>query len=219
MYVHVEYVEIGSVRAGIYSTDTALNFLQAYLKEDDWAVWDVIATDLGQLLRVFANDQFEDQLAPFGRTLVKTQLERLGWIIKKSDSHFDKLLRPTIIGLAARFKDTQTLAEATKRFKQHSSWPIDPDLRSVVYGTIARYGGTAEYETLLKLYKTTEMAEEKNRLAAGLSGFRKAALIKKNIELIRSREVRLQEAPSWIARLLLNKDAKYLTLYWLKQNF
>jgi aminopeptidase N len=133
-----------AAKAGYGSTVDVLKLLKAYEKEDSAVVWDVIAGGIGSIRVVMDDDGVREVLKPFVRQLVDKQLQRLGWEEKTSDSHFDKLLRPTILGLASYGENETVVSEARRRFddmKQPED--IHPDLRGVVYGTVSRLGGKA----------------------------------------------------------------------------
>ncbi|MEI9914372.1 MAG: ERAP1-like C-terminal domain-containing protein [Candidatus Saccharibacteria bacterium] len=77
--------------------------------------------------------------------MVQKELKRLGLVAKKTDSHFDKLLRPTILGMAAMADEPSVLEEAKRLFYSGKTDTIDPDLRGVVYTTIARHGDEEDF--------------------------------------------------------------------------
>jgi len=206
-------------KAGIISTPTTLDLMQAYRQEDNAAVWDVMAGVFGQILRILIDDATETPYLELGRALAIEQVKRLGWKASSTETHFDKLLRPTVLGLAGRCEDPDVVAEIKRQFTPSKIKQLHPDLRSAVYSYIGRHASSHEYAELLRLYKATDMAEEKVRLAAALCNARSAALIKRSLGMIRGPQVRLQEAPGWIARLLLNKHATKLAWTWLQTNW
>src|SRR5690606_34402305 len=90
-----------AAKAGYTDTDDALQLLEYYKGEDNLAVWDVIASNIAETRLVLGEEDLRETMKPFVRKLVAPQLERLGWEATKADSHFDLLLRPLILGLAA----------------------------------------------------------------------------------------------------------------------
>lgn len=209
-------------KAGIghTSTDEALDFLSGFSEEDNALVWDVIAIQLSSLRRVMDDDATIETLRPFTYNLAKKQFERLGWNEKNTDTHFDKLLRPTILSLMCSTRDKQILDEAISRFnKMEKPEDIHPDIRGIIYGTNARVGGKMTYEKLLNLYKTTDSAEERVNLACGLTSFEDEKLISKSLGYIKSKEVRLQDVPYWLGYILMNRKAKNLAFDWIQDNW
>ncbi|MBI4101287.1 M1 family metallopeptidase [Candidatus Microgenomates bacterium] len=208
-----------AAKAGLISSVAALNLLKVYKIEPSAPVWDVIITELFDLLRSLGDEELDGLISPYGQELVSEQVECLGWQVTKRDTHFDRLVRPNVLMLAVYFNDPQTISKAQTLFAKHRVTPIEPDLRRVVYTAVARSGQAKDHEQLLKLYKKEELAEEKHRLAAGLASFKDANLLKQTLKLIRSKDVRLQDVPLWINTLLTNRHARKLVWQWLQANW
>lgn len=209
-----------SAKAGYISTDVALKLLESYVHEDNVVVWDIISGNLSGLRSVMGDDTLREAMKPFMRKLASEQLARLGWEAKKDEPHFDTLLRPLILGLASVGEEKSVVTEAQKRFaamKQPED--IDPDLRGIVYGTVARTGGEAEFEKLLKLHNKSSNSEERITLAAALTGFKQEPLVKRALAMIDSKEVRLQDAGYWLAYSFMNRHAKELAWDWMTSNW
>lgn len=209
-----------AAKAGYGSTTDILELLKAYSEEDSAVVWDVIAGGIGSIRVVMDDDEIRSHLKPFVRKLVGKQLKRLGWEESDSDSHFDKLLRPTILGLASYGEEPAVVDEAKKRFADMKRpEDVHPDLRGVVYGTVARTGGNTEFEKILKMHNTSKNSEERVTLAAAMTGFEQPELIQKALGLVTTDDVRLQDAPYWIAYSFGNRHAKHATWDWMKANW
>lgn len=228
-----------AAKAGYCSTADALNFLNHYKQEDNYAVWDCMVSAIGSLRLVMDDEQLREDMKPYLRQLVTPQLKRLSWDRMDSDHHFDRLLRPLILGLAASADEPEIIKKCTDLFSKiedvedvqpHLRAPegaknvkrgidIDPDLRGTVFGTVARLGGEKQFNKLLKLHNQSSMSEERLTLAAALTGFKQQSLIKRSLELISSDDVRLQDASYWIAYSFLNRHAKKATWGWIKDNW
>lgn len=209
-----------AAKSGAISTLDALKLLEAYADEDNSVVWDIMAGNLGSIRAVMDNDAIREAMKPYTRKLVTKQLARLGWEEQDSDSHFDKLLRPTILGLSSWAEVPEVVAEAKRRFKAMTRpEDIDPDLRGIVYGTAARTGGKAEFDKMLKLHNETSSSEERVTLSAALTAFEQPELIKKALSLINTDTVRLQDAGYWVAYSFMNRHAKRVTWEWMVANW
>lgn len=207
-------------KAGYTSTADALKLLEAYSDEDSTVVWDVIASGIGSIRLVMDEEELREQLKPFVRKLTAKQLKRLGWDGSNSDSHFDRLLRPTILGLASFGEEESVVAEALKRFDSMKlPEDVHPDLRGVVYGAAARRGNVEDFEKMLNMHNSSTNSEERLTLSAALTHFKDPVLIKKALNQITSDNVRLQDAPYWIAYSFGNRHAKSETWKWLGQNW
>ena len=205
-----------TAKAGYINTKDALNLLANYADEDNVIVWTIIASNLSAIKSVMSSDSLREAIKPFVSKIIFKQFKRLGWEEIAHESHFDRLLRPTIIGLAASADEPEVLKEINKLFDEIKNGDeIAPDLRGVVYTTIARHGGSKEFNKLLKLYKNTSNSEERVTLAAALTSFRHSALIIKALDFIDSDEVRLQDALYWLAYSFSNRYAKVAAWEWM----
>ncbi len=228
-----------SAKAGYCDTTDALHFLSHFKAEDNYAVWDSLVSAIGNLRLVMDDEGLREQMKPYIRQLVASQLQRLGWDRRDADSHFDRLLRPLILGLAASadepviVKKCQDLFAVIREVDEVSpdlrtaagqqnvkrGIDIDPDLRGTVFGTVARLGGKSEFDKLLRLHNASSLSEERVTLAAALTGFQQPELIARSLELITSDTVRLQDAAYWIAYSFLNRYGRKQTWEWLKENW
>ena len=228
-----------SSKAGLFDTVEALHFLDYFLGEDDYAVWSVIASGVGSIKLAMDDDELRELIKPFVRSLVSKQLARLGWNKKDKEPHFDSLLRPIILSLAASADEGKIVKKCFALFNkiQHAedvspdlqasflssnlkrSNGIDPDLRGTVFGTIARLGGEKDFTKLLKLHNTVLLSEERITLSAALTGFKQPEIIDRSLKLITTDTVRLQDVFYWIVYSFLNRHAKIKTWEWLKANW
>ncbi|KAM7315731.1 puromycin-sensitive aminopeptidase [Ixodes scapularis] len=134
-------------------------------------------------------------LAVLTLTQVLTVLTQVFTLITLT-GHLETLLRSTVIGRLARFKDEAVLTEAKKRLEAHIAGTaiIPADIRSVVYQAAASTADRKLYDALLKLYRSTDLQEERNRIAAGLAAFTDPELIQATLEFALSSEVKTQDA-------------------------
>lgn len=228
-----------AAKAGHTDTVETLHFLKHFKHETNYAVWDCLTVVIGGLRLVMDDEKLREDMKPYIRKLVASELKRLGWDRKKDDSHFDLLLRPIILGLAASadqpeiVKHCQTLFASiddvedvapdlrvtASRGRLKRGTDIDPDLRGTVFGTVARLGGEAEFNKLLALHNGSQLSEERTTIAAALTGFQQPKLIARALALIDTDTVRLQDVAYWVAYSFLNRHAKHQTWEWLKTHW
>lgn len=216
----------------------ATKLLDALPAEDNYAVWEIISGWLGSMKLVMDSEELRDELKPYTRSLVKQQLERLGWDKRGDDRHFDRLLRPIIINMAANAEEQWVVDKCHNLFnaihgvddirndlrsipsrKELKRGLVDPDLRGAVFGTVARRGDQATFDALVHLHHTSHLTEEKTTLAAAITAFKQPEIIEQALAMITSEHVRLQDATYWIAYSLMNRHAKEKTWQWLKDNW
>jgi puromycin-sensitive aminopeptidase len=209
-----------AAKAGYGSSVDALKLLEAYRDEDSLVVWDVIAGGIGSIRVVMDDKTVRENLKPLIRELAAKQAARLGWKEAETDSHFDRLLRPTVLGLASYGEDPAIVKEARRQFDtMKRPEDLHPDLRGVVYGTVARNGSEADFQKMLDLHDTCTNSEERITLAGALTGFEDPKLIQQALAQITTERVRLQDAPYWVAYSFMNRHARVMTWNWLKENW
>ncbi len=206
-------------KGGYMHTVSALNMLPSFFNETSVVVWEAIASGLGGIKLAMNDNAVREGMKPFVRLLVSNEVGRLGLVAKKADSHFDKLLRPLIIGLSAGADEPAVLKEIKEIFYSKKSEDIDPDIRGVVYVTIGRLGTKSDFELLVKMHKESDSPEEKLKLAAALTNFKQPELINKALAMIRSDDVRSQDIVYWLSYALSNHHGRDMAWQWLKDNW
>jgi aminopeptidase N len=209
-----------AAKAGYGSTVDALKLLEAYKNEDSTVVWDIIAGGIGSIRTVMDDEDIRKYLKPVIRQLTAKQFDRLGWEESDKDSHFDRLLRPTILGLASFGEEPRVVDEALKRFKEmEKPEDVHPDLRGVVYGTAARKGAKNAFEKMVAMHNQSKNSEERVTLSGSITAFKDPVLVQRALAMITSEHVRLQDAPYWIAYSFMNRHARSASWAWLKENW
>lgn len=210
-----------AAKAGYAPTSDTLELLDSYSTESSVVVWEIIA-GIFSSIRLSMNDKnIRDIMKPYVSKFTASKLEELGWDEKPDDSHFDKLLRPIILGLASSADQNEVVNRCHELFNQISnkSNTIPADLRSVVYSTVAKNGSEEQFNKLLELHKTTKSPEERLNLCAALTGFSNQKLISRSLDLIISDVVRLQDVSYWVAYSFMNHHSRDQTWQWLKDNW
>ena len=210
-----------AAKAGLCSTTDALDLLNAYAQEDSEVVWEMIAANIAALRTcvIDDNEALRNSMNPSIHKLIAKQYTRLGWDELESDTHFDKLLRPVILGLACMSNLKAAQEQVEERFAKRDQELIHPDIRPIIYPTIARHGGKAEFETLLKMHNSSTNSEERLALAAALTNFKQPDLIKRALDLITTDKVRLQDVAYWVSDSFANRHAKLATWQWVKDHW
>jgi len=228
-----------TARAGMTPTVQSLRLLENYADEADAAVWDVISGSLASIRAVMDTEELREAMKPYMIGLATKQFDRLGWSKKPSEPHSDQLLRPTILAIMAVSDEPTVVKEAMRLFKaMHEpddivaenresldlvslkrGAEIDPDFRGIVYGTVARHGGEAEFNKLLKMHNASTNSEERSTIAAALTGFKQPELVNRALAQITTDDVRLQDVLYWTAYSFMNRFARKATWEWLKVNW
>lgn len=206
-----------AAKAGYHDTTSALTLMEAYQHEDQEPVWNVVVSNFSAIRSTMDDEALRESMKPYGRDLVAEQLKRLGLHSKADDSHFDKLLRPTILGMAAISDEKSVIDDLLQRFNtMKKPEDIDPDLRRLVFTTAARHGDAQTFDRLTAIHNDSSSSEERVTLAGALTNFKQPELIQRALGMIHSDNVRLQDAMYWIAYSFMNRHASTTTWEWLK---
>ena len=160
------------VKAGHLPTNLLLETLKQFKSESSEPVWSSIAGCLADIRHVLGDD-VRQNLKPFTRYLIDKQLNRLGWHETKDESHYDKLLRPLMLGSASGADHMDVVEEAKKRFDAAKKiTDLSSNLRNMIIGSVSHRGSELEYNQLLEMLQSSTSPEDKVILARGLSNFR-----------------------------------------------
>ena len=152
--------------------------------------------------------------------LLTPLIAELGWDAKADEPAQTKRLRDLILILGARVEIPAIIDEGLKRFKAFKQ-PADlaSDIRGCVYYIGAKYGTKADFDKLLKLHNSSKDADDREEMLAGLSATKDQDRIKLLISMLTSKNVRLQDVPTWFVFLIRNRYAKTQTWNWVKDNW
>lgn len=172
------------VQAGRAPTTEVLKLIEAYRNEPNYTVWSSITNSLVKLQGLLSHTTVQNQFNAYGIRLYKPVADRLGWDGKADESHLDTLLRSLVISRLVSCSCPVTLDEAKKRFKLHASGQalLPADLRSACYKAVMQNGDLATYEEMLRLYRATDLHEEKDRISRALGSFRDVEILKKVVD-------------------------------------
>lgn len=113
-------------KAGLTPLEDVVEILRALENEQSSIVWSAIAGVLSGFYILLEqlygeNGAVFQRYVQFGKNLVVRALKHVGWDSKANESHTDKLLRATIIGLLDVFawNDADVASEAKRRFDEH----------------------------------------------------------------------------------------------------
>ncbi|HVI69642.1 MAG TPA: M1 family metallopeptidase [Magnetospirillaceae bacterium] len=208
-------------RAGLAPTLDTLDLLSHYSKESDYAVWQAVSSVLGTL-RLLINDDpaYKPDLQRFTAKLSRAQFERLGWAKHKGESHFDTLLRPSVLANMVYAEDSAVMAKCLSMFDAMTKpEDIPSDIRSIVYSAAVRELGKPAVDTLLNWYKTTPSADERINICAGISSLRDDTVVREVLVLFTTKAIKLQDVFYWFIYFIRNRYARQATWEWLQQNW
>lgn len=209
------------VQAGRSASVDALKVMDACRNECDYTVWSSITNFLSKLQLLLANSPVEKEFNEYGVRLYRTVAEKLGWTVKADECHLDTLLRPLVLSRLVSFRCPITVLEAKKRFEEHAQCKtaLPADLRSTCYKAILQKGDLETFNEMLRLYRATDLHEEKDRISRALGSIGNVDMLQKVIAFAMSDEVRAQDSVFVIAAVAMNPKGRDMTWNYFKDNW
>ena len=155
------------------------------------------------------------------RELVRPLADELGWTVAPGEPDDRKILRAVALGALGGADDAATRAEARRLLDRYLKDPaaVDSSLVDLAFGLSARNGDAALYDTFRARMSTAKTPEEYYRYLFSLTAFRDPALVRRNLELALSDQVRAQDLGNLTAALLGNSASRRPTWELLKANW
>jgi len=215
---------VATARAGKLSNAALLDTLLLFKDENYYTIWSVVSGGVSALVRLTVGTPQGPAMQLLAKELFRDIALRVGWNAKKSDGELEKLLRSLVLTEAGRYGVEEVVAEARTHFALHVSGKkvLPPDMRSVVYLTVARHGGREEFEQFKKLCREVTLQEEEGRLQKAIVAFSDPKIMQEAIAFTFSKEVRAQDAALLAhAMVTLNPGAipalwQYMQQHWKK---
>ncbi|XP_066249820.1 puromycin-sensitive aminopeptidase [Euwallacea similis] len=209
------------VKAGHTGTVEVLKFLRAFEDETDYNVWSSVNNILSRLSQLLGNTPYREGYDNYQKQLLSKVYRRLGWNSRPNETHLDTLLRSLILGRMALLNDESTIKEARTRLREHLAGTrvLPADLRSACYKTVLRAGGDPEFFTLLRLYRSSDLHEEKDRISRSFGATTDEHLLTRVLEFAMSDEVRSQDRVFVIISVSLNSSGRDLAWEFFKTNW
>lgn len=189
---------LATVRAGETPVTQLLNFLKSFGGEKEYVVWREVLGAIGKIYALIPAEQVLMRLSFSSivcNQLIDKAVELVGWEEQEGETHSQKLLRPIILEAAVLYEHEGVTEEARRRFGKffNEKSPLNPNLRWLVFSTVAKTGGWAEFEALTKCYRGTDRQEERNQFLAALARFKDEQIIERALKFSFSDEVRPQD--------------------------
>jgi aminopeptidase N len=206
-------------KAGTVSSVAALELMLTISKYTNEPLISSIIVDMIEFRTVFT-EQF-DTFKPFFAKFIEPNYSRLGIELVAGEDENDQLLRPSILAAASFTGDKIFIDYAYEAFTNADTpESLRPDLRSVIYGSIANNDGTLHsYQKLLNWYDNCTLPGEQDVLAAALMGFTEPELVSRSLEYCISGAVKLQDVRWWVSAGLRGRLSRHITWGWLKTNW
>ncbi|HEX8787849.1 MAG TPA: M1 family aminopeptidase, partial [Telluria sp.] len=137
----------------------------------DTRPWEQIINSLGTIEYDERGSPGHDAFAAYARSLVKPVAQKLGWDARAGETPDTQTLRRQVIENLGVWGDTDTIAEARRRFAGFVKDPstIAPDDQSMVLNVVALHADAATFDQLHTLAKATKDDAAQRRLYVALA--------------------------------------------------
>ncbi|XP_020088799.1 aminopeptidase M1-like [Ananas comosus] len=203
-----------------------LSLMAAYKEESEYTVLSHIITTSYKVVDVVADaaPELVDDIKTFFISLLQYPAEKLGWDPKDGESHLDAMLRGEILTALAEFGHDITINEAVKRFhafmEDRDTSLLPPDTRKAAYVALMKTVNNSNkvgYESLLRIYRETDLSQEKVRILSALASSPDPSVVLEALNFLLSSEVRNQDAVHGLAGI--SREGRDVAWMWLKENW
>lgn len=179
--------------AGYISITTALSFLDNFRDEQSYIIWIEICNGLRKAYNILSNSKDKNSFKLYAQSILSKIVLDVGTSKIHGEEEVTPLLRSLVLSTAGFFGHQKTLLFAKKVFLQKQKFPIDPDIRGVIYTLIAQEGVDSNYKEIKNMYENAQVHQEKIRLLQALGQFSKTTHVQKSLQYMFSKHLRLQD--------------------------
>lgn len=187
--------------SGVLPATQLLSMLEACRDEREYIVWDNVVGSgdvpkgLEGIDALLPDGDSRVLFHAFARSLLSRIVREKGWEENVGEAHSQKLLRPMVLSAAGAYGHRVVIEGAKRRFRIFLEDPetLNPNLRSMVYGLVARYGDAQTLATLIACYRKAPSSEEKVRFLVAMAKFKDQLVLTEALKFAFSDEVRSQD--------------------------
>ena len=210
-----------AVRSKMVTTSDYLGLVELFKEENDANVWSVISGSLSGLYSMVDKSQRKN-FARFVRNLARPAFAKLGYETKADDSiHVRQLRSQLMAALGTIGNDKAVQAKAAQMFEawKKDKGSIDPNVLPAVVSILACGGDKKRYYEFKHLFQTATTPQDANRFMYALASFTDSELLAQTLNACVNGEIRSQDAPFVIGRLLGIDDSKLVAWEFVKANW
>lgn len=207
-------------QAGYVSSNELIDVLESLADDPSDAVWAISERIINQLRHFAISD---DERAVLSNWLVKqtqSQLERLGYTEKTTDSTNDRRVRATVLDLLVMADHAETIETLSE---QYNTRPIDKHpstLRRVICRSAILKSSSEVFDQLQVEHTKTHDPEIRSQLANAICYTTNRDQIQTLLAQLKdSQTIKPQDITRWYAYILNNKDAQQDTWDWMMANW
>ncbi|KAG9451703.1 hypothetical protein H6P81_004607 [Aristolochia fimbriata] len=212
--------------AGKQTLSSLLFLMNAYREETDYTVLSCLIEATGRVAKVAADalPELSNHVVQFFINLLQVSAEKLGWESRGNESHLDAMLRGELLIALSEFGHDMTQTEAVRRFKafldDRNTSLLPPDTRKAAYVAVMRTVSHADrsgYESLLRVYRETDLSMEKVRVLSSLAHSPEPEIVLEVLNFFLTPEVRSQDIFHGLYGI--SAEGREVAWKWLKDNW
>ncbi|KAK5856953.1 hypothetical protein PBY51_010228 [Eleginops maclovinus] len=209
-------------RANVIDYGNAFNLTKYLKNETDYIVWERVSSSIAYVRDMLSDKEFYPKFQQLFRDHVKAITTQLGW--EDNGLQTERLLRETVLSISCQMGDEASLTEASRIFDQWISGSLSSvavNLRLLVY----KYGmkksaDATKWNTMFIKYKSTTLAQEKDKLLYGLASVENVELLYKLLEATKDESVvRSQDLFTVVRYVSLNPLGQDMAWEWTTLNW
>ncbi|WOL09047.1 hypothetical protein Cni_G17800 [Canna indica] len=203
-----------------------LSLMASFSQENEYTVLSQIITISYKVINTAADatPQLLADIKQFLITLLSRSAERLGWDPKNNEGHLDAMLRGELLTALVQLGHDVTIKEAVRRFyaflDDRNTELLCPDIRKASYVAVMKTVNSSNkqgYESLLRVYRETDLSQEKGRILSTLASSSDPTVVLDALNFLLSSEVRNQDAIQGLGGI--NREGRDVAWTWLKENW
>ncbi|TMX01154.1 hypothetical protein EJD97_025047 [Solanum chilense] len=207
------------------SLSSLLALMASFREELDYTVLSNLISISYKVARIVAEavPDLQNHIKLFFINLFQFSAERLGWDPKEGESHLDAMLRGELLNALASFGHDETINEAVRRFRifldDRNTAVLPPDLRKAVYVAVMQRVNKSDrsgFESLLRIYRETDLSQEKTRILGSLASCRDPEIVLEVLNFLLCSEVRSQDC---VYGLAVSFEGRETAWNWLKEKW
>jgi aminopeptidase N len=199
------------VRAGRHNAGDYLTLAAGYGREHASGVMEEVAQRLAAISEDLITDATRPRFETFARSLLRPQLDELGFAAGSGDADDRRRLRAVLIAALGTFgQDPDVVAKARAALDRAlaGGTPLEPTVAGAIVKAAATHGDAALFDALAAAADHATAPEEQYRYLYALGDFRDPALVDRGLQRSLSPQLRSQDTAIYLSQFLVNPGSR-----------
>ncbi|RWS25273.1 hypothetical protein B4U80_03628 [Leptotrombidium deliense] len=199
-------------KAGKESTADYLNYLKAYIAEEESVIWESIDHSLEEIQIILEDTDLKNKFGSFVKQLMKNIGNQVGWEQKANELVTTTQLRSLVLSRLGLAGDEQVVQESLKRLEQHLNKikPLELHLQEIVCKIVVANEKGGYFEKFMNMYRNSNNSVERHLLKVGMGATRNETQIRKLIDFAMSSVVPDQDTIDMLLSVTSSSTGKVI---------